>query len=85
VRLAGAAPGTGPCTASYTIRQAASPAAVAVMVHEHAHGGAVACSSVGYLRQVRLVLPAPLGGRVLVDAATGAAIPVTVAGPAAAG
>jgi hypothetical protein len=85
VRLVGAAPGTGPCTASYTMRQAASPAAVAVTVQEHAHGGAVACSTVGYLRQVRVVLPARLGGRVLVDAATGAAIPVTVAGPAAAG
>jgi hypothetical protein len=84
IRLVGAAPGTGPCTASYSVRQAASPAAVAVAVHEHAHGGA-ACFSMGYLRQVKLVLPAPLGGRVLVDAASGAAIPVTVAAPAAAG
>jgi hypothetical protein len=39
-------------------------------------GGTVACSAVGYLRQVKVVLPAPLGGRVLVDAANGAAIPV---------
>ena len=85
IRLFGAAPGTGPCTASYSVRQAGSPAAVAVAVHEHAHGaGAVACASVGYLRQVKVVLPAPLGGRVLVDAASGAAIPVIAATPAAA-
>jgi hypothetical protein len=85
IRLAGVAPGAGPCTASYSVRQAASPAAVAVAVHEHAHGGVVACASVGYLRQVKVVLPAPLGGRVLVDAASGAAIPVTVAAASAAG
>ena len=85
IRLFGLAPGTGPCTASYSVRQAASPAAVAVVVHEHAHGGMVACASVAYLRQVKLVLLAPLGGRVLVDAASGAAIPVIVAGPASAG
>jgi hypothetical protein len=47
-------------------------------------GGTVACSAVGYLRQVKVVLPAPLGGRVLVDAANGAAIPVFGA-PASAG
>jgi hypothetical protein len=80
IRLVGAAPGTGPCTASYSVRQAVSPAAVAITVREHAHGGAVACAPVGYPRQVTVVLPAPLGGRVLVDAASGAAIPVTSAG-----
>ena len=85
IRLFGTAPGTGPCTASYSVRQAASPAAVAVAVQGHAHGGgAVACSAVGYLRQVKVVLSAPLGGRVLVDAANGAAIPVFGA-PASAG
>ena len=83
VRLFGAAAGSGPCTASYSVRQAASPAAVAVVVREHPHGGAVACSSVAYLRQVKVVLSAPLGGRVLVDAASGAAIPVIIAAPAA--
>lgn len=85
IRLFGTAPGTGPCTASYSVRQAASPAAVAVAVQGHAHGGgAVACSAVGYLRQVKVVLSAPLGGRVLVDAANGVAIPVFGA-PASAG
>jgi hypothetical protein len=84
IRLFGAASGTGPCTASYSVRQAASPAAVAVVVREHAHGGAVACSSVAYLRQVKVVLPAPLAGQVLVDAASGAAIPVIVAASAVA-
>jgi hypothetical protein len=84
IRLFGAAPGSGPCTASYSVRQAASPAAVAVVVREHAHGGAVACSSVAYLRQVKVVLAAPLAGQVLVDAASGAAIPVIVAASAVA-
>jgi hypothetical protein len=84
IRFVGAAPGTGPCTASYSVRQDDSPAAVAVAVHEHAHGGAVACAAVGYLRQVKVVLPAPLGGRVLVDAASGAAIPVIAAAQATA-
>jgi hypothetical protein len=45
----------------------------------------MACSSMGYLRHVTMVLPAPLGGRVLVDAPSGTAVPVTVAGPAGGG
>ena len=51
--------------------------AVAVAVHENAHGGNVPCALVGYPRRVTVVLPAPLGGRVLVDAASGEAITVT--------
>jgi len=54
-------------------------------VQEHARGGTVACSAVGYLCRVKVVLPTPLGGRVFVDAASGAVIPVTVPGPATAG
>jgi hypothetical protein len=77
VQLEGEPAGTGPCTASYSLAQAASGTAVAIAVHEHAHGGAVACAGVGQLRLVRVVLRAPLGGRVLVDAASGTAIPVT--------
>ena len=81
VEFTGAGSGTGPCTASYSVDQAASRAAVAVAVKEHAHGGEVACAAVGYPRRVTVVLPAPLGGRVLVDAAGDVAITVLPAGP----
>lgn len=82
MRFTGAASGTGPCTASYSATQAASRAAVAVAVKEHAHGdGSVACAAVGYMRQVTVVLAAPLGGRVLVDTASGVAVTVLPAGP----
>ncbi len=43
--------------------------------------GSVACAAVGYMRQVTVVLAAPLGGRVLVDAASGVAVTVLPAGP----
>ena len=81
VEFTGAGSGTGPCTASYSLDQAASRTAVAVAVKEHAHGGKVACAAVGYPRRVTMVLPAPLGGRVLIDAASGVAITVTTSGP----
>jgi hypothetical protein len=81
VEFTGAGSGTGPCTASYSLDQAASRTAVAVAVREHAHGGKVACAAVGYPRRVTMVLPAPLGGRVLIDAASGVAVTVLPAGP----
>jgi len=81
VRFTGAASGTGPCTAGYSVTQAASRTAVAVAVKEHAHGGSVACAAVGYTRQVTVALAAPLGGRVLVDAASGVAVTVLPAAP----
>jgi hypothetical protein len=82
VRFFGAASGTGPCTAGYSVTQAASRAAVAVAVEEHAHGdGSVLCPAVGYARHVTVALAAPLGGRVLVDAASGMAVPVLPAEP----
>lgn len=81
VRFTGAASGTGPCTASYSVTQATSRTAVAVAVKEHAHGGSVACAAVGYTRQVTVALAAPLGGRVLVDAASGVAVTVLPAAP----
>jgi len=81
VRFTGAASGTGSCTASYSVTQAASGTAVAVAVKEHAHGGSVTCAAVGYTRQVTVALAAPLGDRVLVDAASGAAVTVLPAAP----
>jgi hypothetical protein len=48
---------------------------VAVSVIEHDHSGSGSCSAVGYGRHATAVLPAPLAARVLVDAASGTAIP----------
>jgi hypothetical protein len=75
VHFTGLAAGTGPCTAGYSLRFAESRTAVAVSVIEHDHSGSGSCSSVGYGRQATAVLPAPLAARVLVDAASGTAIP----------
>lgn len=77
VEFTGAPSGTGPCTAGYGLRFAISRSAIAVAVREHAHGGDVACSSVGYPRRVTEVLPVPLGARVVVDAASSTAVTVT--------
>jgi hypothetical protein len=81
MRFFGAASGTGPCTASYTVTQAASGAAVAIAVKEHERNGTAPCSAVGYPRQVTVALAAPLGGRVLVDAVSDAAVTVLPAAP----
>lgn len=81
VQFYGAPSGTGPCSASYTLNRAFSPTAVAVAVQEHKRDGTALCTAVGYPRRVTVVLPAPLGGRVLVDAASGVAVTVLPAGP----
>ena len=74
----GAQAGTGPCQATYSIRQQSSGHAVAIDVlarqHDSGQGG---CASVGYRVTLPVTLPAPLGNRVLVDASTSAPIPVT--------
>ena len=84
IKFTGMAAGNGPCTADYTVDLASSRTAVAVDVHEHAHtsssptgSGGVACTLIGYPRQVTTRLDAPLGARVLVDDTTGHAVPVT--------
>jgi hypothetical protein len=77
VEFTGAQSGTGPCTAGYRLQLAESSTAVAVAVRGQAHGGDVPCSAVGYPRQATAVLSAPLGGRVVVDAVSGAAVAVT--------
>ncbi len=73
----GAKEGTGPCEASYSVRQQSSAASVAVYVVESDHGSATACSAAGFQVTLPVTLPAPLGNRVLVDATTFAPIPVT--------
>ena len=75
VDFTGLAAGTGPCTAGYSLRFAQSRTAVAVAVIEHDHPDSDSCSSVGYSRHATAVLPAPLAARVLVNAASGTAIP----------
>jgi hypothetical protein len=52
-----------------------------VVVQGHERDAAAVCAAMGYPRRVTVVLPAPLGGRVLVDAAGGVAITVLPAGP----
>jgi hypothetical protein len=81
ISFSGAPPGTGPCGAEYTADAVGSETAVAVTIRElpaspSTTDGRVACSSVGYARQLTISLASPLGARVLVAAATGAAVPV---------
>jgi hypothetical protein len=82
VEFTGAAAGTGPCTADYTLEVATSATAVAVSVQEHAHntGSGVACPAIGYPRHVTTVLSVPLGARVVVDASTTSAVAVSTSG-----
>ena len=78
VRFTGAPAGHGPCTASYSVQAAESATAVAVAVIGHPHGsGSMACSAVGYSREVTTRLTEPLGARVVVDVVSRAAVPVT--------
>ena len=78
VSFTGAAAGSGPCTADYTVdARARHRAAVAVSIQEHRNGtGAELCDLVGHARTATVTLARPLGGRVLVDAATKQAITV---------
>jgi hypothetical protein len=75
----GAQAGTGPCQATYAVRQRSSAHAVAIDVVARPHDGQAGCASVGYRVTLSVTLPAPLGGRVLVDARNSAPIPVTQA------
>ena len=78
VRFTGAPAGQGPCTASYSVQAAESATAVAVAVIGHPNAsGSMACSAVGYSRQVTTRLTGPLGARVVVDVVSRAAVPVT--------
>ena len=81
VGFVGAAAGTGPCTADYTLQILTSDHAVAVAVIEHDHpmpvGSNAGCADVGYSRQATIELTTPVVGRVVVDAATLFPIPVT--------
>ena len=74
----GAASGTGPCTASYTLSVKESEQAVAIAVN--AHWARVppgqACAAVGYQRHASAELRTPLGARVVVNAMPQGAVSV---------
>jgi hypothetical protein len=74
--IAGAAAGSGPCTADYTAQVTESSTAVVVrlIATPHPAPGGEACDAVGYPRQVAFHLDQPLAARVLVEEATQAAI-----------
>jgi hypothetical protein len=73
----GAPVGTKPCQATYSLRQQSSAHAVAIDVIATEHDSGAACGSSAVPVTLPVTLPAPLGNRVLVDASTFAAIPVT--------
>ena len=91
VSFAGAPAGNGPCDASYAMDVAESKTAVAVWVHGVVTNRSaqptstdvsrttipVACALPAYPRHLTTSLPGPLGNRVVVDAFSLAAVPVT--------
>ena len=83
--FAGAPAGSGPCTASSTLRIKESRHAVAVRVVAHPHLGrlraGVACALVAYPRHASARLAAPLGARVVVDAQNDGAAAATFTAP----
>lgn len=85
VRFPGAAAGTGPCTADYTLSIAESKQAVAVAVIEHPHPGGQICDSVAYPRQATAKLDSSLQARVVVDSASSGPVTVTTASGSATG
>jgi hypothetical protein len=72
--------GRRPCDISYTVEALADSHAVAFWITAHpvkTHGNApVFCATVGYNRTVALHLNKPIGGRVLIDAASAGPVPV---------
>ena len=75
VAFAGAAEGDGPCTADYRLDLIEHDTFVEASTVITRSGGGT-CAAVGYQREATATLSRPLAGRVLVDAATGAAIVV---------
>jgi hypothetical protein len=71
ISFTGAKPGSGPCTASYTVDQLASATAIAIRVRAIRNDiGGQPCAALGYPRRAVVRLTSPLGRRVLVDATT---------------
>lgn len=69
ITFIGSRPGTGPCTASYTVDQLASATAIAIRVRATRNEiGGQPCIALGYPRRAVVRLTSPLGRRVLIDA-----------------
>jgi hypothetical protein len=69
--FSGAPDNSGPCGADYTGAVAESPSAVAIAVLAIPHsapGAPIACTAIAAMRSVTVVLAAPLGGRVVLNA-----------------
>jgi hypothetical protein len=79
LRFAGGPPGDKPGDVSYTVGSASDAHAVAFWLTAHSPrtNQSALCSAVGYFRTAAIHLTRPLGGRVLVDAASAGAVPVT--------
>ena len=75
VSFVGAAEGDGACTADYRLDLIEHDTFVEASTTTTRSGGGT-CSAVGYQRGATATLSRPLAGRVLVDAATGAAVVV---------
>jgi hypothetical protein len=77
VEFGGEPAGTGPCTGSYTLNVAESRTAVAVAVRGVIHDPDAMCALPGHTRTATVILTGPVGNRVVVDAASSNAVPVT--------
>lgn len=77
VEFGGEPAGRGPCTASYTLNLAESRTAVAIAVRGVLHDPGAMCALPGLTRTATVVLAGPVGNRVVVDAASSNAVPVT--------
>jgi hypothetical protein len=83
VTFGGAPSGTGPCDLEYRLVTAVSKAGVAIEVNAHQthKDRSAVCALPASVSHIVTVLSAPLGNRVVIDAANGAAVPVTEAPP----
>lgn len=77
VEFSGARQGRGPCEASYALNVAESRTAVAIAVKAILHDAAVLCAAPAETTTAKVILARPLGNRVVVDAASLNAVPVT--------
>jgi hypothetical protein len=77
VEFGGEPSGRGPCTASYTLNLAQSRTAVAIAVSGVLHDPDALCALPGHTRTITTTLATPLGNRVVVDADSSNAVPVT--------
>jgi hypothetical protein len=82
VTFVGAPSGTGPCDLEYSLATADSKTGIALELHAHQKdkNRRAVCDLPATVNHLVTVLSAPLGNRVVIDAANGAPTPVTGAG-----